>query len=45
MSVSEKKKHSIHNLFDYEVILTADSSKCSYLVVLKAYVNRIGLLL
>ena len=42
MSVSEKNNF-IHNSFDYEVILTADSSKCSYLVVLKAY--RIGLLL
>ena len=44
MSVSEKNNF-IHNLFDYEVIITADSSKCSYLVVLKAYINRIGLLL
>ena len=39
-----KKYNFIHNFFVYEAILTTDSLKCLYLGVLKAYINRIGLL-
>ena len=34
----------IHNFFIYEAILTTNSLKYLYLGVLKAYINRIGLL-
>ena len=39
-----KKYNLIHNLFVYEAILTTDSLKCLYLGVLKAYINKIGLM-
>ena len=43
MSDSEKC-YFIHYFFVYEVILTNDSSKCSYLQLLKTYIDRIVLL-
>ena len=43
--MSDSKKYNfIHNFFVYEAILTTDSLKCLYLGVLKACVNKIGLL-
>ena len=36
--------NAIHNFFVYEAILTNNSSKCLYLRVLKAYINRIRLM-
>ena len=39
-----KKCNFIHNVFVYEAILSTDNLKCLYLGVLKAYINRIGLL-
>ena len=36
-----EKYYIIFNIFVYEAIQATDSSKCSYLEVLKAYTNRI----